>query len=129
MDEKEVKAMAKKHGFSEDYVRSVLEWKEREEAREREVAPMAEALGMTPIEYISMMEQHQSNLAFFEAKGFDTKTTEGLEEIQKWLQTASPDELMLGEPTGSRFDIMMGSARRGMLLKTVRHALRMKKAN
>lgn len=68
MDEKEVKAMVKKPGFPEDYVRSMLEWKKREEAREREVAPMAEALGMTPIEYISMIEQHESNLPFFEAK-------------------------------------------------------------
>ena len=124
MNEKEVKAMAKKTGFPEDYVRSILEWKEQEEAREREVAPIAEALGMTPIEYLGMKGQHEANLAFFETKGFNTKTAEGLEEIHRWLQTADPDELMLGEPTGSEFDIAMGAARRGMLLETVRLELK-----
>ncbi len=127
IDEKEVKRLMDKTGLEEDYIRSMLEWKERQEQREKEVAPMAAALGLTPQEYISKMEQHEVDLAFFKAKGFDPTTEEGLKKIKAWLETVDPDELMLGEPIGDEFDIAMGKVRRGPLLETVETELRKKR--
>lgn len=127
IDENEVKRMMDRTGLPEDYIRSMLGWKERQEQREKEVAPMAAALGLTPQEYISKMEQREVDLAFFQAKGFDPTTEEGLKKIKAWLETADPDELMLGEPTGDPFDITMGSVRRGPLLETVETELKKKK--
>lgn len=127
MKDAEVKALSKKTGLPEDYVRSLLEWKETQEQQEKEVAPMAEALGMNPEDYISKKEQHRANIEFFRAKGFDPSTEVGLKKIRAWLQTADPDELMLGEPTGDPFDIAMGKLRRRPLLESVETEIKKKR--
>ena len=127
MKDAEVKALARKTGLPEDYVRSMLKWKEEQEQHEKEVAPMAEALGMTPEDYISKKEQHKANIEFFKAKGFDPSTEAGLNKIRNWLQTADPDELMLDKPTGDPFDIAMDSVRRGPLLESVETELKKKR--
>lgn len=60
------------------------------------------------------------NLYFLkEEKGFDTDTVEGLEEARSWIRYANPDDLLIGEPKGDPFDIMIGSLRRGLLLQSV----------
>lgn len=124
MTDKEVKELMDKTGMDEEYVRSMLAFKDRYEAQLSEVAPMAEALGMTPEQYLSEMDEQRVNLDFLAHKGFDVKTVKGLMEAKAWLETADPDDLMYGEPTGDEFDIAVGSMRRGMLLKTVEAALK-----
>lgn len=124
MTDKEVKELMDKTGMDEEYVRSMLAFKERYEEQLSEVAPMAEALGMTPEQYFSEMDEQRVNLDFLAHKGFDVKTAKGLMEAKAWLETADPDDLMYGEPTGDEFDIAVGSMRRGMLLKTVEAALK-----
>ncbi len=124
MTDKEVKELMDKTGMDEEYVRSMLAFKDRYEEQLSEVAPMAEALGMTPEQYISEMDEQRVNLDFLAHKGFDVKTAKGLMEAKVWLETADPDDLMYGEPTGDEFDIAVGSMRRGMLLKTVEAALK-----
>ena len=123
-NEQEIKDVAKKTGMTEEYVKSMLEFKENYEKRKEEVTPMAEALGMTPEQYISEIDRQESNLYFLTTKGFDIKTMVGLQQAKEWLETADPDELMLGEPTGDAFDIQMGSPRRGMLIKTVEREMK-----
>ena len=124
MTDKEVKELMDKTGMDEEYVRSMLAFKERYEEQLSEVAPMAKTLGMTPEQYISEMDEQRVNLNFLAHKGFDVKTVKGLMEAKAWLETADPDDLMYGEPTGDEFDIAVGSMRRGMLLKTVEAALK-----
>ncbi len=124
MTDKEVKELMDKTGMDEGYVRSMLAFKERYEEQLSEVAPMAKALGMTPEQYISEMDEQRVNLNFLAHKGLDVKTVKGLMEAKAWLETADPDDLMDGEPTGDEFDIAVGSMRRGMLLKTVEAALK-----
>lgn len=124
MTDKEVRELMDKTGMDEEYVRSMLAFKDRYEAQLSEVAPMAEALGMTPEQYLSEMDEQRVNLDFLAHKGFDVKTVKGLMEAKAWLETADPDDLMYGEPTGDEFDIAVGSMRRGMLLKTVEAALK-----
>ena len=124
MTDKEVKELMDKTGMDEEYVRSMLAFKERQEEQLSEVAPMAKTLGMTPEQYISEMDEQRVNLNFLAHKGFDVKTVKGLMEAKAWLETADPDDLMYGEPTGDEFDIAVGSMRRGMLLKTVEAALK-----
>ena len=123
-NEQEIKEMAEKTGMTEEYVKSMLEFKENYEKRKEEVTPMAEALGMTPEQYISEIDRQESNLYFLTTKGFDINTMVGLQQAKEWLETADPDELMLGEPTGDSFDIQMGSLRRGMLIKTVEREMK-----
>ena len=123
-NEQEIKEMAEKTGMTEEYVKSMLEFKENYEKRKEEVTPMAEALGMTPEQYISEIDRQESNLYFLTTKGFDIKTMVGLQQAKEWLETADSDELMLGEPTGDAFDIQMGSLRRGMLIKTVEREMK-----
>ncbi len=123
-NEQEIKEMAEETGMTEEYVKSMLEFKENYEKRKEEVTPMAEALGMTPEQYISEIDRQESNLYFLTTKGFDIKTMVGLQQAKEWLETADPDELMLGEPTGDAFDIQMGSLRRGMLIKTVEREMK-----
>jgi len=123
-NEQEIKDVAKKTGMTEEYVKSMLEFKENYKKQKEEVTPMAEALGMTPEQYISEIDRQESNLYFLTTKGFDIKTMVGLQQAKEWLETAAPDELMLGEPTGNAFDIQMGSLRRGMLIKTVEREMR-----
>ena len=124
MTDKEVKELMDKTGMDEEYVRSMLAFQERYEEQLSEVAPMAKTLGMTPEQYISEMDEQRVNLNFLAHKGFDVKTVKGLMEAKAWLETADPDDLMYGEPTGDEFDIAVGSMRRGMLLKTVEAALK-----
>lgn len=124
MTDKEVKELMDKTGMDEEYVRSMLAFKERYEEQLSEVALMAKTLGMTPEQYISEMDEQRVNLNFLAHKGFDVKTVKGLMEAKAWLETANPDDLMYGEPTGDEFDIAVGSMRRGMLLKTVEAALK-----
>lgn len=124
MTDKEVKELMDKTGMDEEYVRSMLAFQERYEEQLSEVAPMAKTLGMTPEQYISEMDEQRVNLNFLAHKGFDVKTVKGLMEAKAWLETADPDDLMYGEPTGDEFDIAVGSMCRGMLLKTVEAALK-----
>lgn len=124
MTDKEVKELMDKTGMSEEYVRSMLAFKDNYEKQLSEVAPMAEALGMTPEQYVSEMDEQRVNLDFLAHKGFDVKSIKGLMDAKAWLETADPDDLMYGEPTGNEFDITVGSMRRGMLLKTVEAALK-----
>jgi hypothetical protein len=124
MTDKEVKELMDKTGMDEEYVRSMLAFKERYEEQLSEVAPMAKTLGMTPEQYISEMDEQRVDLNFLAHKGFDVKTVKGLMEAKAWLETAGPDDPMYGEPTGDEFDIAVGSMRRGMLLKTVEAALK-----
>ena len=105
--------------LNEDFVQSMLKWKEEYEKKKEEVRPMAEALGMTAEEYIFEQEQHSVNLQFIEDKGFDVHTRTGLEKALHWLETTDPDNLMYGDPTGDPMDIAMGEIRRGMLIGTV----------
>ena len=123
-NEQEIKEMAEETGMTEEYVKSMLEFKENYEKRKEEVTPIAEALGMTPEQYISEIDKQESNLYFLTTKGFDINTMVGLQQEKEWLETADPDELMLGEPTGDAFDIQMGSLRRGMLIKTVEREMK-----
>ena len=123
-NEQEIKEMAEKTGMTEEYVKSMLEFKESYEKRKEEVTPMAEALGMTAEQYISEIDQHEANVYFLTTKGFDIKTMVGLQQAKEWLETADPDELMIGEPTGDAFDIQMGSLHRGMLIKTVEREMK-----
>ena len=69
----------------------------------------------------------EADVIFFESKGFDVKTTEGLKKALKWVRTADGDDLMLGEPTGDPFDIEMGELRRPMLIAACQRALEDKK--
>ena len=123
-NEQEIKEMAEETGMTEEYVKSMLEFKENYKKQKEEVTPMAEALGMTPEQYISEIDKQESNLYFLTTKGFDINTMVGLQQAKEWLETADPDELMLGEPTGDAFDIQMGSLRRGMLIKTVEREMK-----
>ncbi len=123
-DKNEIEEMMKKTGMTEEYVKSMLEFKENYEKRKEEVTSMAETLGMTPEQYISEIDRRESNLYFLTTKGFDIKTMAGLQQAKEWLETADPDELMLGEPTGDAFDIQMGSLRRGMLIKTIEREMK-----
>ena len=45
-------------------------------------------------------ELTEADIMFFESKGFDVKTSEGLKKALKWLRTSDADNLMFGEPTG-----------------------------
>ena len=123
-NEQEIKEMAEETGMTEEYVKSMLEFKENYEKRKEEVTPIAEALGMTPEQYISEIDKQESNLYFLTTKGFDINTMVGLQQAKEWLENADPHELMLGEPTGDAFDIQMGSLRRGMLIKTVEREMK-----
>ncbi|MBO5575969.1 MAG: hypothetical protein J5956_06685 [Ruminococcus sp.] len=64
-------------------------------------------------------EQQDPNLVFLAYKGFDVNTVKGLTIAKKWLETADPDDLMYGEPTGDPIDIFAGSMRRCLLIKSV----------
>jgi len=128
-DKDKVKATAEKTGLPEDYVNDMLDFQERYEARKKEVAPLANALGMTPEKYISKQDQHQLNLQFVASKGFDVKAQSGLEEALAWLKTTDPDNLLYGEPTGDPFDVRMGALRRSMLIETITAEMNKGKAN
>ena len=62
-------------------------------------------------------------------KGKDVDTIPGLKKTREWVRTADPDDLMLGDPTGDSFDIMMGSVRRGMLLDAIDYRITKMKKN
>ena len=82
-NEHEIKAMAEKTGMTEEYVKSMLEFKENYEKHKEEVTPMAEALGMTAEQYISEIDRQESNLYFLTTKGFDIKTMAGLQQAKE----------------------------------------------
>ena len=67
-NEQEIKDVAKKTGMTEEYVKSMLEFKENYKKQKEEVTPMAEALGMTPEQYISEIDRQESNLYFLTTK-------------------------------------------------------------
>ena len=56
-NEHEIKTMAEKTGMTEEYVKSMLEFKESYEKRKKEVTPMAEALGITAEQDISEIDR------------------------------------------------------------------------
>ena len=64
-------------------------------------------------------KQEDPNLVFLEYKGFDINTVKGLTIARKWLESADPDDLMYGAPTGDPMDIFIGSLRRSMLIESV----------
>ena len=72
-------------------------------------------------------ELTEADVMFFESKGFDVKTSDGLRKALKWLRTTDADNLMFGEPTGDPFDIEMGELRRPMLIAACEKALENKK--
>ena len=69
------------------------------------------------------------NLEFIASKGFDTKSLDGLKKALAWLKTTNGDNLMYGDPTGDKFDIMVGEMRRPMLIDTVEKAIKRKSMN
>ena len=123
-EKEEIAALAKKIGMSEEYAASMLAFQENYAKQKEEVAPMAEALGMTPEEYISEMDQQRIHLSFLSSKGFDVKSQRGLADAKAWVTAANPDDLMLGDPNGDEFDIIMGEMRRGTLLKAIEREMR-----
>lgn len=58
-------------------------------------------------------------LDFIEYKGFDIKSVEGLKSARIWLESAEPDELFYGDPTGDPMDICMGELRKPILINVV----------
>ena len=60
-------------------------------------------------------------LVFLESKGYDRKH---LKEALKWIKTADPDDLMLGDKTGEYFDVTMGELRRPMLIESVKRLMK-----
>lgn len=71
-----------------------------------------------------MNPQRDINLTFISSKGFDVCTANGLNKALKCLKTADADNLMYGEPSGDKFDIMVGEMRRPMLIASVETAIR-----
>lgn len=71
-----------------------------------------------------MTDMDEYNVKFVESKGQDVNTVEGLQAAIKWLETANPDDLMLGDPTGDPFDIMVGETRRAPLIESVKLKLK-----
>lgn len=72
-------------------------------------------------------ELTEADVTFFESKGFDVKTSEGLKKALKWLRNTDEDNLMFGEPTDDPFDIEMGELRRPMLIASCEKALEYKR--
>ena len=65
----------------------------------------------------------EADIMFFNSKGFDVTTADGLMRAIEWVKITDADNLMFGEPTGDPFDIQMGELRRPMLLKMCKNAL------
>ena len=65
----------------------------------------------------------EADIMFFESKGFDVTTADGLMRAIEWVKITNADNLMFGEPTGDPFDIQMGELRRPVLLAGCKKAL------